>query len=262
MALTAPLLTESVAEASPSEDYAEGLRLYSNKEFTAAAEALARSYNGKEDQSTLFAWAQAERLQGNCDASGKLFSKFIAKGANKKQSHAAFELMQNCVERQPETVDKPETGSTVVEEEPETNPPEAEPRLVTDNSTQNSTSGQELVVVTTGPSVQRSPWYSDWVGMSLLGSGTAALIAGGITFKSALDAEKNAEGKGYTHFSDSKRLAVNRRSLAVGVGVTGGVLLGGGLIYYLLRDGSSDEQKPISMQIGSTSTTLSYAGHF
>ena len=262
IALAAPLLTESVAEASPSEDYAEGLRLYSNKEFTAAAEALARSYKAKEDQNTLFAWAQAERLQGNCDASGKLFSEFIAKGANKKQSRAAFELMQDCVEQQPKTVEKPDTGSTG-EENPEANPtPEVEPLLGADNSTKNNTSGQDLAVVTAGPTGQRSPWYSDWVGMSLVGSGTAALIVGGISYKSALDAEDDANGKGEAHFIDSKRLANDRRSLAVVAGVTGGVLLGGGIIYYLLRDGSSEEQNPISMQVDGTSTTFSYAGHF
>ena len=257
MALAAPLLTESVAEASPSEDYAEGLRLYSNKEFAAAAEALARSYKSKEDQNTLFAWAQAERLQGNCEASGKLFSEFIAKGANKKQSRAAFELMQDCVERQPKTVDKPDTAPTEVDPVTE---PKVEPLLGADNSTQDKLSGP--MAVTAGPSAQHSPWYTDWVGVSLLGSGTVALLAGGITFKLALDAEADAEGKGQTHFVTQKDLAIDRRYRAVAATVTGGVLLSGGIIYYLLRDSSSGEENPISMQIDGTSTTLSYAGHF
>jgi len=245
-------MMSSAAQASPSDDFAEGIRLFSNKEFALAAKALESSYKGEESQRTLFAWAQAKRLQGSCNEAGKLFSIYIAKGANEKQSRVAFEMMQDCTEKNPSN--------------------SATPDKIEPDSHITSTNLIVPVVIVKPPdrtetqAPQTNPWYTDVIGLSLVGSGVIGLVASGFIFQSALAIENDKTLKGDESELDSferrKPISQRRRSLSLVTGIAGGVLLSGGIVYYILRGGSDKESSGLSFRLDSTLSELSYSGQF
>ncbi|MEO8701513.1 MAG: hypothetical protein ABI867_15810, partial [Kofleriaceae bacterium] len=54
-----------------------GVAAYTRRDWPAAADALAKSYELEPDVETLFAWAQAERQQDHCDKAIELYDKLL-----------------------------------------------------------------------------------------------------------------------------------------------------------------------------------------
>ncbi len=234
------LLSASSASAAPQKDaanyFAEGLRLYAEKNYDAAATELEKSYKLSNDQTTLFAWAQAERLYGNCDESKTLLSTYVANGANAKQSKAAYDLMEQCT---PRVSDDPVVP---------------DPALTTNTSGPGDTGNGNIIDTTNGGSVttdvvdQGKPWYKDWVGITLLGAGSVSTVLSLLSYNSARSDEKDGaiEGTSYDEFLRLRSDAQEKRTTAVIFGVGGGLLLSGAAVYILMDKftGGGAEEKP------------------
>jgi hypothetical protein len=96
----------SAAAQAPATDaadarYQAGIRLYLEKDYTSAARELALSYAASPRRETLFAWAQAERLQGNCVAAQELYKKYIELGPPPAQAELAARHLAHCQEIAP-----------------------------------------------------------------------------------------------------------------------------------------------------------------
>lgn len=256
------LLSASSASANPKKEaakhFADGLRLYAEKDYDAAATQLELSYNLKNDQTTLFAWAQAERLYGNCDESKALLSQYVANGANAKQSKAAYDLMEQCT---PRVVEVPDPVDPIVDPDPNA------------NGGTTGTGGSGPLSGGGGSNtdtVDGGPWYKDWVPLTLLGTGTVALTVSLVSYSSARSKESDAEKEGttYDEFISLRSDAEEARTNAVIFGVAGGVLLTAGAVY-ILTDGfgrkSSEETasaEGMVMHFDGQSGGVSFSGSF
>ena len=238
------LASADAPEKEAKEHFAEGLRHYAEKNFEQAAIELEKSYKISSEQQTLFAWAQAERLSGNCAKSRKLFTQYVAGDVTAQQSEAAFKLMKECEERA-QPVEEPQPT--------EPDPTPTEPVSVTQ---------PPIEVQAQSSASHATPWYRDAVGISLLSGGAIGLIVGGFSYSSALSIESDAEKEGVTYesFLDSKSKAESRRGIAVGASVVGGLALTAGIAYILI--GPSEESPPMSVSISEGGAQASYGWSF
>ena len=255
----ATLLSTAIANAEQKDDaaslFANGLRLYAEKNYEEAAVELAASYEAKADQRTLFAWAQAVRLSGQCEKSRELLANYVANGANSKQSKAAFKLMEDCTDSEvPDAPTNPEPPAVVEE------PPVA--------SEEGGESTNAIAVTSSArPSTvdSVSPWYKDWVAVGLLSVGVVGLGVSGLTYSSALQLESDGmqAGTSYDEFLDLKERSQDRRNLSLLTGTAGALLIGGGITYLLLRDTTtSSERSTVSLQLDGDRAGFAISGNF
>jgi len=254
----AVLLSTSVANAEQKRDaaslFANGLRLYAEKNYEEAAVELAASYEAKADQRTLFAWAQAVRLSGQCEKSRELLANYVANGANSKQSKAAFKLMEDCTPSEAPTEPTSPEPPAVVEE-----PLVVEGGRETTNAIEATGSPSPSAVDSV------SPWYKDWVAVGLLSVGVVGLGVSGLTYSSALQLESDGmkAGTSYDEFLDLKERSQDRRNLSLLTGTAGALLIGGGMTYLLLRNPTtSSENSVISLQLDGDRAGFAISGNF
>jgi hypothetical protein len=101
--------------------------------------------------------------------------------------------------------------------------------------------GKPAVAAIKGQASSREPWYRDVPGDVLLGAGIGALVAGGLLWKLGGDtiAEINSAAM-YRRFDmrqSEGEDAERRQELGVGILIAGGVLVGAGVLRYVLREG-------------------------
>ncbi len=95
----------SVAVASPAESkdatawFEEGAEAYARENYEEAAAAFAKSYALEPSTDVLFAWAQTERLGGNCEEATRLYDRFLDSDPPEQQREAATQLKGECVPR-------------------------------------------------------------------------------------------------------------------------------------------------------------------
>ncbi len=253
------LSSASLASANPKKDaakhFANGLRLYAEKDFDAAATELEAAYKLNNDQTTLFAWAQAERLYGNCTESKELLSQYISNGANAKQSKAAFDLMDKCT---PRVVDEPVEPEVVGGNPDGTGPTDAIPSEGTTVGSVSGSSSQASV-----------HWYKDWVGLTLLSVGGVSTALSLFSYSAARTKEKDADKDGVTYdeFLNLRSDAETSRTLSVVFGVAGGLALGAGAVYIFtdyLSGGSDKESASEGMvlNLDGNGGSVSFSGTF
>jgi hypothetical protein len=237
-------------QTEAAKHFAEGLRLYAEKDFDGAATELEASYKLNNDQTTLFAWAQAERLYGNCDEAKELLSTYVANGANAKQSKAAYDLMEQCT---PRVVDPP-VATEVVD-------PASNANTIGATGTGGDLSGSQAD--------GGQHWYKDWVPLTLLGVGSVGVTLGLFSYGAARTDEKDAEKMGVTYdeYLQLRSDAEEKRTSAVIFGVGGGIILGAG-VAYIFTDGFGSKRSKESpaegmvMQLDGGGGSLSWAGQF
>ncbi|MBW2464822.1 MAG: hypothetical protein JRH11_24445, partial [Deltaproteobacteria bacterium] len=150
----------------------------------------------------LFAWAQAERLSGDCDAAIRLYERFVKSDPPAQQVAAAEQSIELCRQTlaappppEPEPEPEPEPVAPI-ESEPEPAPVETD---------------------------KRSPDPAGVVLMALGGVGVA--VGGGLLIGASAQETAAEEAENYDDFDGAKAKAKNRR-------VSGGVVLGlGGALF-------------------------------
>jgi hypothetical protein len=255
------LLSASQASADPKkearEHFSEGLSLYKSEDFAGAARELGLSYNLKNDQTTLFAWAQALRLNGDCEESKTRLKQYIANGANAKQSKAAFDLMDKCAPAVepvvPDPVEDPNGGT-------------GDPIVAGPTSPGGATGGDLQGGTQATPAKH---WYRDWLGITLMAAGGVSLTLSAFSYASAKTSESDAKKPGVTlgEFKTFKSDAEESRTVAVVFGVAGGMALTGAAVYILTDrfKGSSEESAAsggMAFVLDGQGGSVSFAGSF
>jgi tetratricopeptide (TPR) repeat protein len=112
------LIFEAPVSAQPPIDteqarslYERGLDAFKKQDYIGAIAALEESYRLYPTPNTLFAWAQAERLNDNCDAAVRLYRKFLQENAKLEQSQLVRENLALC-EEQITTAENAPSGET------------------------------------------------------------------------------------------------------------------------------------------------------
>jgi tetratricopeptide (TPR) repeat protein len=212
--LFASLLFVPTARADTSADrhFKNGSTLYEKGKFREAALAFEKAFDRNKDSQSLFAWAQTEKLAGNCKRANRLYRKLLdheelAHG----QRGAVEEVVAECVDIIAAAASAEQPTATKHPEQPQQNP--------------------QLSKAEAGPS-----WYADPVGMVLLGSGIVMLGAGTGLLIAADSKDSQADGAGnYGEFDDRLGTARTRTRLGIVALVGGGLLCGSSAAWYLLR---------------------------
>jgi tetratricopeptide (TPR) repeat protein len=91
------------------------------------------------------------------------------------------------------------------------------------------------------PQPERSPWYSDWLGDALVGVGVLA-AGGSVVFITSArrDRERADKESGYDGYDAQVARAHTKQNVAIGLGGGAAVLIGAGVVRYILR---ADEER-------------------
>lgn len=213
------------------------------KEYKQAAQFLGDSWRREKDLATLFAWAQAERLSGNCKEAARLYKLFLESNPPPAAEAAAKEGIVQCVEVlavESQTAPEPVPAPAPVQPDPS---PSTEP---TDRDT-NSTPSR--------------PWYKDPLGASLVGVGAAGAAAGaGLLIASQVTLPQDATN--YQEHNDQYDLSQRLKLAgAITLGVGGAILLGGAIRWALL--GSRQRRNAnVSVAFSDRALQLGMSGRF
>ena len=213
------LASTSIASAAPKGKAAKaafdrGVTAYQANDFAGASQALGESYKLEADIETLFAWAQAERQQNNCDNAIDLYNKLLATDMPAENKQVVQAKLDEC-----KAIVAAKTGvlDTPLEPPP---PPEVTPP-------------PEQVDKPTSPS-HGTPWWKDPIGDVLTGAGIVSLGVGAYFLVSARSAEQRSL-ENYTNFEDEQAKAASRGKIGVITTIAGGALLVGGIVRYVTR---------------------------
>ncbi len=212
--------------------------------YTEAASEFHSAHDLDRSPATLFAWAQAERLAGNCSTALVLYERFL--GSNPSETHeaAAKKVMKLCSQ----------TQST--EAEP-AEPTEAEPVTPAGDTTEmgeTAAKGNTLTASTTAQP-ESEAWYLDVLGDSLLATGVVALGVGtGYWFSSraALTDFENEEAspdKNHDKALGYYETAKSRRTVAIVTGSLGATLITAAIARYVLRESEDKGVVSISARL-------------
>ena len=241
----AALLAATPALAAPKGKAAKaafdrGVAAYTKGDFAAASEALGQSYKLEPDVETLFAWAQSERQQNNCDSAIELYNKLLDTNMPAENKDAVRTKLEECkaiIAAKTGVLDKP------------LDPPDQEPVP------------EEPVREDPAPS-GKTPWWKDPIGDALTIGGVVALGVGGYFLYSG----KTAEDKSFENdaqFEANQDKAESHGRIGVILTLTGGALIVGGIVRYVTRDGGgSKESSSVTGWVTSDSGGLAAFGRF
>ena len=94
--LAASTAATAAPEPSATQEYDRGIALYLDGNYAASVRAFSRSYAIEPRRETLFAWAQAERLQGNCPKAIELYDRYLTQDPPAAQVPIVREHLARC----------------------------------------------------------------------------------------------------------------------------------------------------------------------
>jgi tetratricopeptide (TPR) repeat protein len=214
-----------------------GVTFFRKGKFAKAATAFSKAHAMEPRTDILFAWAQMERLAGDCDKAVELYRQLeSAEDLGDADKAAVDDGLERC-------------GAT---EEPEPEPPPAvepppppPPKIVT------------KVITRDAP----PPWWADPLGGALVGSGVVLLGVGtGFLVVSISDSSAADDATTYEAHETLQSRAKSRRTIAlVSMGVGAGLVAGGVVRYLLLPDSKSTEVAVLPTEGGAA---ITWGGHF
>lgn len=126
LAVLAALIAIAVARPAAADKAGDlvkrGLAAYKAGKYAAAADALEKAYRIDPKPDTLFAWAQAERLLGDCEAAIPLYKKLLDQTPDLNGGRLVRENLALCEPAEPE----PEKEKEKAKEAPPPPPPPEE----------------------------------------------------------------------------------------------------------------------------------------
>jgi hypothetical protein len=201
-----------------------GLRAYSAKDYRAAIAAFRAGYATQAHPDFLFAWAQAERLRGDCASAVSLYEQYLTRAPPTLEREAAQRAQAHCQTREPARhgVAAPLFNSARERAAPL---PEARAPLVPDRDAPDT------------------PFRHDAWGNVLLAAGVVGLGVGlGYTL-AANTAETDAQrARTYGDYVAHSERAELRRTLGIVLMSSGSGLVVGGILRYIAagRSGAGD----------------------
>jgi hypothetical protein len=205
--------------------YQAGLDHFPKTEYAEAIDELKMSYALEPATDTLYALAQAERLNHNCPAAIKLYTKYMGQSISPVEQQAASSGLAKCAHESNQDDDDTSVTPTTPKVEPK-KPPE----------------DKKIVETPPPPPPHGSPWYTDVLGDVLVGAGIVGLAIGGIEFAASSSAA-DAAGAATTYgdYQSNIEDAQSKRTIAI-IGLSAGsALVIGGIIRYATRSSGPKE---------------------
>ena len=174
------------------------LKHYENKEYKDAAKELGLAHGIDARTIILFAWAQAERLAGNCVEATKLYHRLRKADMSDQDRLGVLEGLERCgafeeADKVQKKADKLARAGT--------------------------------------------PWYSDWVGDTLLVSGIVGLGVGASFWQISSTERDDAKAAFvYETHQDLEDRAKTHRQVSILAFSVGGALIAGSIARYITRD--------------------------
>ena len=218
-----------------------GVAAYQKGDFPGASEALGQSYRLEPDIETLFAWAQSERQQNNCESALDLYTKLLELDMPAENKDAVRAKMDECkaiIAAKTGVLDKP-LDPPKQEDKPVEPPPVEEPKPQPEG---------------------RSPWWKDPIGDALTVGGVVALGVGGYFLYSAKQAEDKSKENDAV-FEAQQDKAESHGKIGVVLTLTGGAFIVGGIVRYMTRS-SGKESTTVTGWVTSDSGGVAAFGRF
>jgi hypothetical protein len=196
------IATAARAQEPPDGPYQRGMALYARREFAAAARELAEAYARDPRREILFAQAQATRLAGDCAHALPLYHQFLATDPPPQQVEATRIAMTRCPAAPPSRPPLPAARAVIVRALP--------------------------------PPPPRPPFYRDWKGSALAGTGLLAAATGAALMSSAAALDREAHQQDQLEdFASRHDRARTRWRAGLATTLAGGLLMATALGRYL-----------------------------
>jgi len=210
-------------DATARKLFDQGVDLYQKGDYRGAAAAFAASQARAPDDETLFAWAQAERMAGECKRALELFSTLLASDLPEANKAAVRENMDRCQEQlapAPEP-ERPPPAPTATTTPPGPAPPLRARPAATATRAADRPAGRA--------------WYADPVGGALVGGGAVGIGVGIGFLLSARSADRAKDGAtDYFAFAENRDRAETRGKIGTASLAAGALLVGAGVAWYAL----------------------------
>jgi tetratricopeptide (TPR) repeat protein len=200
---------EVLHDPGAKQHFQRAQRHFDGEQYAEAIPELKAAYALEPDPLLLYAWAQAERLAGNCARAIELYRKFLATGPTPQQARLAETNVVDCEASLGRAVPPPPPAVTPepAAEDPKAHQPDGPPKQ--------------------GP----RPWHRDWLGGTLVGVGGATAVAGTIVFALGRRQGANApDARNEQDYFEQADAARTKNTVGAAVLGAGGVILLGGVI--------------------------------
>lgn len=227
----------SLSDPQAQAELDRAMEAFAAEDFATAAEALEKAYAIEPDDSVFIAWAQAERLDGDCPRALELYAQYLDAERTDDEIRTIEELMLPCQEE--ESAAEPAVPAAPDPAAPSEPPPPEEtapgPSPPADTSTQDptpsdgSTDDEEVPPDTR----TRRPWSKNPAGIGLAvsagvlaGVGVGLLVGARIADANADDEPDHAAFRGRL----DRAIALERASIGL-FSVAGAVAIGSAIAF-------------------------------
>lgn len=243
-----PLAPQVTPAAQPHVDRA--LRHFFTRDYARALVEFRAAYTIDPQPALLYAMAQAERMNGDCQRAIRLYEAYLRSGPNERQAVLARRNIERC-QNELKRPSPPTPAAT----QPTTMP----------------TEHQELALAPLPPRPpppvsRRAGWVTDWVGHGLVIGGLVVAATGVALWQighRTID-DANAAPDYDTFASRAGRASTAGIEQKVGVAslAIGGALVAAGVIHYVLRGRGRPERARVAAALGPGGALLVLARRF
>lgn len=219
------------------EHFKRGATLSQERQFESAAREFDASYKAEPSKEALFAWAQVERLRGQCKIAIGLYQRLLVDAPTPTQLDVATLNIRRC-ERIIEEENRPLPGPTT-------------------GRGPAAAGGVGIGTATEPAADTRRP---SRLGIVLAG-GAAAALATSAVFFALSRADENAAGnaEGWSGYYGAAQRARQRQGIAAAAGGTSLLLAGAAAIFWWQRPVATSA--PVAW-IGNDGAGLAWRGHY
>jgi tetratricopeptide (TPR) repeat protein len=226
--------TSPASAAEAKKHMQRGLAEYEGRRYEHAILEFRDAYALDPKRETLFAWAQAERLSGDCPSAVELYRRFLDAQPPPAEAEKASLQLARCEQA---LATRPAAAAPAMPAEavaPKETPPPPVP---------------EAPPPTPRAPAPPSPWYTDVPGGALVGAGIVGLGVSGGFFLASRGSESDARSAAtYGDFSEASDLLERRLTVSAIALAAGSTLIVLGVVRYLTRGtrGEAVAARPMS----------------
>jgi tetratricopeptide (TPR) repeat protein len=232
----APL--SAVAGTKAQAHVAKAMEAHKAGRFADALVELKAAYALEPKPDLLFAIGQINVKLERCDEAIDYYEKYLATKPSAQAQSDTQQAIDTC------------KAQIAAAQPPPPPPPGSDSPFLPASSGPHDTSA-------------RSPWYKDKIGDALVIGGAAATVVGLVLYVGARgdldDAESASSVARYDELVDS---AHSKRTWSVVMFGGGAVLVGAGVVRYMMRGGSSKETRGVGMVPAAGGGLVTWAGQF
>lgn len=232
-------------KTSPKQEAAghveKAMKAHSEEKFDVALVELQAAYKLDPQPDLLFAIGQVHVKLGDCKAAIESYEKFLAQTKDAQAKAVTNQAIDACKKELATATPKPDPVPDPVPTPDPTPTPDPQPPVR--ESPFQERAATPVPQVNERPA-ERTPWYKDPIGDTLVIGGTLAVV-GGIVMYSGARADLDDAEAAPTH-ADYQTLvddAKSKRTFSVVLLGGGAALVGAGIIRYVLRGGGSSSRQ-------------------